>query len=66
MTLAGDLIYVLLGVLYLGALGIRLFLGLAESGWGILDGVQCLGLELADDIVVDTFEDMGNLVPFED
>ena len=51
---------------YLGALGIRLFLGLAESGCGILDGVQCLGLELADDIVVDTFEDMGNLVPFED
>ena len=36
---AGDLAEYLLGVIYRGALGIRLFRGLGVSGWGIFDGV---------------------------
>ena len=35
----GDLVLYLLGVMYRGALGMRLFLGLGVSGWGIFDGV---------------------------
>ena len=57
----GDLMcWFRLGVIYLGALGIRLFLGLGVSGWGILDGVVLT--EPVDRAVEDMFDpgDIGN------
>ena len=54
-----------LGVMYLGALGIRLLRGLPDwSGWGILDGV-CRGEVTVEMVVEDMLETLageGNLV----
>ena len=50
--------------MYLGALGIRLFRGLFDSGWGILDGV-CLGDVAVEMVVEEIFEMLageGNFV----
>ena len=59
----GLLVY-RLGVMYRGALGIRLFRGLFDSGWGILDGV-CLGDVAVEMVVEEIFEMLageGNFV----
>lgn len=56
----GDLVVYLLGVMYLGALGIRLFRGLGVSGCGIFDGVVRTDV----DNVEDTF-DPGEIGNFE-
>ena len=57
----GDLMcWFRLGVIYLGALGIRLFLGLGVSGWGILDGVVLTEVDRVEDMF-----DPGDIGNFE-
>lgn len=57
----GDLMLFRLGVMYLGALGIRLFLGLGVSGCGILDGVVLAEVDMVEDMLDPG--DIGNLEP---
>ena len=52
----GDLVLYLLGVMYRGALGIRLFRGLGVSGCGIFDGVVRGDVDTPVETVDDTFD----------
>ena len=58
----GDLVLYLLGVMYRGALGIRLFRGLGVSGCGIFDGVVRGDVDTPVDTVDDTFDPLAGEV----
>ena len=54
--------------MYLGALGILLFLGLGveSCGWGILDGVVLTDVDTVEDTFEPGDDDVGNLELDED